>query len=535
MRIVEQRRVAGLASLYLAELRNNPGLLIEFVDTLEPGVPKRDKWVMMVSTQFGCPVGCRMCDAGSLGFQGNLTAEEIMEQIRLLVRFNPGLNIQRHPKAKIHFARMGEPALNPATLEALRLLGREFGYPGILPSISTVAPKSAPTFAFFEELLRIKDAYYAGGRFQLQFSVHSLDEEKRRMIVPVKKWSLEDISRFGERFVKPGDRKITLNFALGPDEARDPGGLDHYFSPEKFLVKITPVNPTAASNRSQTTNVWQKAPEPIMEYAGRLKKEGFDVILSPSLPQEIDAATSCGQLWSAALKKRARLTAGNLLKDVQSYVHGENLPAKTDCWKTQISELNRRKFVLDAEKAGLLIVDMQEFFLSPRSEAYLPASRAIFSNVRLLAETFRAAGRPVFYSLHAHKNPSLDGGLMTLMWKKVCLAGTPEARVSPALEPREGEVFRKCRYSVFSNPKFEAALYRGGVEHLVVAGVMTNLCVESTVRSAFDFGFKTFVAMDATAAQSEELHLASLRNLACGFSSVSTTRDFIEQLTGVPA
>jgi nicotinamidase-related amidase len=65
------------------------------------------------------------------------------------------------------------------------------------------------------------------------------------------------------------------------------------------------------------------------------------------------------------------------------------------------------------------------------------------------------------------------------------------------------------------------------VENLVVAGIMTNLCVESTVRDAFDAGFKTWTVLDATAAHTEELHTSSLKSLAYGFSTIATTEDIV--------
>ncbi|MBI5630734.1 MAG: isochorismatase family protein [Elusimicrobia bacterium] len=520
MRIVDSLALPPLASLYLAQLGPDPEKLAEFVDTLEPGVPKNEKWVMMVSTQFGCPVGCRMCDAGAMGYRGNLSAAQILGQIRHVVRENPGLDVRRHPKVKIHFARMGEPALNPDVLKALEMLAREFPYDGILPSLSTVAPKSPSVERFFEELLALKNSLYPGGRFQLQFSLHSTDEERRKIIVPIKKWSLEEVSLYGQRFVAGGDRKITLNFALAKGERLDPRRIDEVFSPAKFLVKITPVNPTEAAARRGAAHLWGEAPDGIKADAGELEALGFDVIISPSLPEEISAQTSCGQLWSAALKGRAATMLASLKRLEESYVGPENLNAKSRDWAARIAHCLRRSFELKPGKAGLLVMDMQELFLDPRSPSFLPPARAILGNVRALVQAFRGAGRPVYFTRHAHRDPAKDGGLMPQWWRSVCLDGTPEARISPALEPGKSRVLRKCRYSAFTNRSLGRILSRDGVEELAVCGVATNLCVESTIRDAFDRGFKTFVVLDATAARAEELHLAALKNLAHGFSTV---------------
>ncbi|OGR80743.1 MAG: hypothetical protein A2X32_09375 [Elusimicrobia bacterium GWC2_64_44] len=503
LKIIEKREVPGLARLYLAELSGPGERQVEFVDTVEPGVAKADKWVLMVSTQLGCPVGCRMCDAGAMGFFGNLTAGEMLAQVRQVVADNPGLDPRAHPKFKIHFARMGEPVLNPAVLEALERLPAEFPYAGLMPSISTVAPETPEAAAFLERLIAVKDKHYAGGRFQLQFSVHATDPARRLRIVPMPVWSPAAIAAYGRRFVRPGDRKVTLNFALPQGERLDPAELRRTFDPALFLIKVTPVNPTYSADRSGTSYVWNNPPAGLEGDAAALRSAGFNVIISPSAPEEIEAETSCGQLWASRLKKRA--AAASELKARR----GRDLP-------------------FDQERSALLVVDMQEFFLNPASPAYMPQARPALDRAAKLAAAFREAGRPVFFTSHAHE-PS-DGGLMTLWWKKVCLSGTPFAEVSPALAPLDAEIFRKCRYSAFTAPGLLDSLRSLGVDSLVVAGLKTNLCLESTVRAAFDLGFMCIVAGDAAAARTPELHAAALGGLADGFAMVRDTGEILAGL-----
>lgn len=534
MRITAEKDIPGLATLSLGRFGDDPEREVEFVDTLEPGVAKAHKWVMMISTQVGCAVGCRMCDAGAMGYRGNLTADEMLAQIEHIVGRNPGLDLSRHPKVKIHFARMGEPSLNPAVLEALRRLARDFPFPGLIPSLSTVAPKSPAIRPFFEELLEIKDSCFPGGRFQLQFSLHATDARRRGEIVPIRKWELQEIADYGRRFVRKGDRRITLNFAASDGEAIDVPLLARVFDPATFLVKITPVNPTNTAEAAGLPPPWLSAPTSLSSAASRLRRRGFRVILSPSLPEEIEAETSCGQLWSGVLKERAALALRNREREARCYVTAANLPLKAREWAGRLAEGRRKNFPLHPERAGLLVVDMQRFFLNPFSPAYLPQARAVMSNVRRLVDAFRKLGRPVFFIRHAHQDVSRDGGLMALWWQKVCLEDSPDSAVSQILGAGEDETFRKCRYSAFSNPELEGALRRRGAEELVVAGIVTNLCVESSVRDAFDLGWRTFVAADATAAHSEEIHVASLKSMAQGFSCVRFTSELLEELrTGV--
>lgn len=120
---------------------------------------------------------------------------------------------------------------------------------------------------------------------------------------------------------------------------------------------------------------------------------------------------------------------------------------------------------------------------------------------------------------------------MAEWWKKVCRDGRPESRVAAALAPRPGEtVVRKTRYSAFSNPRLARSLRAAGVTDLVLCGLATNLCVESTARAAFDLGLRTFVAADATVAHDEALHLGALRSLAQGFSRVALAEEFVAAL-----
>lgn len=528
--VVERKEVPGLATLYLADLGGGDKRLVEFVDTLEPGVPKDRKWVLMISTQVGCAVGCRMCDAGAMGFHGNLSADEMLAQVRRVFAENPGLDPARHPKLKIHFARMGEPALNPAVLEALDRLARDYPHPGVMPSFSTVAPKTPVVTDFMERLRRVKDAHYGNGRFQLQFSLHATGEDRRREIVPVRKWSLGEVAEYGERFVGPGDRKVTLNFALSRGERLDAERLSAVFDPARFLIKVTPVNPTARADASRASFVWNEAPGDIAEQAAELRRRGFVVILSPSMPEEIEAETSCGQLWSAILKGRAERELRALESEAASYATPETLPGKAALWIRALGAEPQREFPFRIESSALLVVDMQDFFLSRESPAYMPQARAVLGGVRRLVDAYRRAGRPVLFTVHAHEDPLRDGGLMTRWWRKVCLASGPWARVASVLEASEGEIFRKCRYSALTNPGVEAALRRRGVDSLVVAGVLTNLCVESTVRAAFDLGIPCVVAADATAAHTEELHLASLRSMAHGFARVRMAAELLKEL-----
>ena len=295
LRIRRQSGRAGLAEVFVAETGTG---YVEFVDGLDPPKSRTEKWIVNVSTQSGCPVGCPYCDAGTQ-FAGNLSADEILAQVAWILDRHGRETASRCRKLKVHFSRMGEPALNPSVLEALRCLRELAPWPDVWACIATTAPRTAS--AFFRELSHLKDRFFPG-RFQLQFSLNSTDPEERARLVPIPHWTFEEIASYGERFWRPGDRKVVLNFALARHVSFEPEVLLAHFEPRVFAVKLTPVNPTARGSANGFTTVLRtKEGEGLLSHAvRRLASAGFDVILSVGDPGEDEVGSNCGQAVLAA-------------------------------------------------------------------------------------------------------------------------------------------------------------------------------------------------------------------------------------------
>jgi 23S rRNA (adenine2503-C2)-methyltransferase len=301
-----------IAMVYVVEF---PGGLVECVEAVQPPRPREEKWVLMISTLFGCPVACQMCDAGG-HYQGKLTEAEMLAQIRFLIGQRFPDSIVPSCQFKIQFARMGEPALNPAVLDLLRSLPSKLQAPGLLPSFSTIAPFGRD--AFFDEMIDIKDSCYPAGKFQFQFSIHTTDRERRDEIIPVKKWDFQHMADFGARYFKPGDRKITLNFALAEDSPVDPGVLLRYFDPDLFLIKVTPLNPTYQAEASGLRSYLKPGQEgdqyPVLV---SLEEAGYQVILSIGEQEENRIGSNCGQYVQKHLLERGGISAGYNYEVVQ--------------------------------------------------------------------------------------------------------------------------------------------------------------------------------------------------------------------------
>lgn len=292
LRVVAKTKNSDIATVYVAQSSSNK--YIEFVESIQPPFTLEEKWVLIISTLYGCPVNCPMCDAGGF-YQGKLSAEEILAQVDYLVA-------QKFPdkkipckKFKIQFARMGEPTLNPAVLEVLEQLPQRYQVQRLLPSVSTVAPVSAENF--LNKLCDLKNKLFAQGNFQMQFSIHTTDENLRDQIIPTKKWSFAQIGHYGKNFYQTGDQKITLNFALSKNNPINPLVLKKYFDPEVFIIKITPINPTisALKNNLQSYFVTGEHSEDNNQLLAQLRNEGYQVILSIGELEENKIGSNCGQ------------------------------------------------------------------------------------------------------------------------------------------------------------------------------------------------------------------------------------------------
>jgi ureidoacrylate peracid hydrolase len=214
---------------------------------------------------------------------------------------------------------------------------------------------------------------------------------------------------------------------------------------------------------------------------------------------------------------------------MEPYVTPESLQARTRLWLEHIAPVNQHQMEFRKDKAALLVVDMQRFFLNPASPTFTCGGLAILPTVKRLISSFREAGRPVIYIRHVHHPGHLDAGIMEWWWEGMCLEGSPESEVHDDIAPLPNEkVVLKHRYSAFYNTDLETVLRCLKIEDIVISGIMSNMCCESTARDAYFRDYKVFFLADATGSINEEMHLASLLNLAFGFAFVTTT-DWVKQ------
>lgn len=192
-------------------------------------------------------------------------------------------------------------------------------------------------------------------------------------------------------------------------------------------------------------------------------------------------------------------------------------------WQRTLAPYRRPAPRPDPTRSALLVIDLQEYFAELAGPVLDPVNQA--------AATCRARGLPVIFTQHGHADPARDGGMLAEWWGELIREGSPEHRLLASLDRRPGDpIVRKTRYDAFHATELAELLDSLGVDDLALAGVMTNLCVETTARAAMVRDCRVRVLLDACATADDALHLAALTNLAFGFAYVQTTAEWLAML-----
>jgi isochorismate hydrolase len=212
-----------------------------------------------------------------------------------------------------------------------------------------------------------------------------------------------------------------------------------------------------------------------------------------------------------------------------AYYTAGNIDSKAPALLADVlSRVRLRDIRFEPRESALLILDMQRYFSDPGSHAFIPSLPPVLEKVKEIEAGFAAAGRPII--LTRHLNTDEDAGLLARWWKDLIRPGTGPGEIVAGLEGPGSLVLDKTQYDAFHGTGLEQILKERNVSQVVVTGVMTHLCCESTARSAFVRGFNVFVPMDGTATYNEDFHFGSLLNLSHGFAVPVLSGDLLQAL-----
>lgn len=267
-------------------------------------MPLSEKWVVTISTQYGCVMRCTFCDVPNVKWSGNAPFEDLKAQLYNAISLFPEVSYTE--RLNLHFARMGEPIFNEAVFEFSKWMiankrqirdDTGLSIEVLHPVLTTSSPRK---FHLLEQRLlewcHIKNDLY-NGQAGLQLSINSTSDEQRDATYAGMQAKLEDIARIADKFPPPVSRKYCLNFAYATGNEVDGDKLRNWFDPQKFMCKITPIHNNNACRKNDIKTVGgydsyvpYKEPEEI------LKAAGFDVLVFvPSLDEE-DGLVTCGNV-----------------------------------------------------------------------------------------------------------------------------------------------------------------------------------------------------------------------------------------------
>lgn len=210
-----------------------------------------------------------------------------------------------------------------------------------------------------------------------------------------------------------------------------------------------------------------------------------------------------------------------------SYFTPENINKKARKSIQELKDIYRFPHVdFDLNAAALLIIDMQRYFLDKRSDSFWPSSPAIISNIRKLIFLFRNKERPIIYTQHI--NTPANAGMLKEWWGEIITTENDFHKLSKKLCIPGAPVVLKTQYDAFYRTKLRKILKANKIKQVVITGVMTNLCCETTARSALVQGFKVFFVIEGTCTQNEMMHRATMVNLAYGFALPVLTEDILK-------
>lgn len=249
-------------------------------------IPDKEKNTLCISTQVGCPLDCKFCATGLMGYKRNLSTAEIIDQYILA-----GEKISDGNINNIVYMGMGEPLLNfNSTLNSLRIFTDESIY-GISRNRITVSTAGIPH--------KISELADSGLKVKLALSLHSPFEEIRSRIMPInEKYPIASLKEPLIRYARKTKTKITFEYTMLKginDREEDITALARLCRQVPAKINIIPFNSIKHMNPEGTSAELKPTSfERIKQFADKLRDNNTTVMVRQT--QGDDIAAACGQL-----------------------------------------------------------------------------------------------------------------------------------------------------------------------------------------------------------------------------------------------
>ena len=193
-------------------------------------------------------------------------------------------------------------------------------------------------------------------------------------------------------------------------------------------------------------------------------------------------------------------------------------------WKQELQGLRGMRKPGKPKKPALLVIDMQRYFCTPGAPAYNPRFEAVIPQVQKLIDTFDKLNYPIFatrYYSSSQQDP------VARWWNAELPKESGWFDIDSRLKLGNATILDKDLYGTLSSTDIDTELRDAGCDAVVICGVMTDLCCETTAREAFQLNYDVLFAADGTATGSDLLHIGTLATLAHGFAYIMDTDNII--------
>jgi ureidoacrylate peracid hydrolase len=186
--------------------------------------------------------------------------------------------------------------------------------------------------------------------------------------------------------------------------------------------------------------------------------------------------------------------------------------------------------IVDRRRAALVVVDVQNDFVESQTSA---CAAEILPRLKQMLTAARKVGVKIVYTQAFVSDQTSSDVWRSGLSKRphgaaFCRQGSRGSEIHSEVTPLAGDiVIPKYRYSAFIGTNLEVILRAHEVKSLIFTGLATNVCVESSVRDAYQRDYWTVMVSDCTAASAPELHHASLRSIERNFGLVATSGEIL--------
>ena len=190
---------------------------------------------------------------------------------------------------------------------------------------------------------------------------------------------------------------------------------------------------------------------------------------------------------------------------------------------------------INPKETALLVIDVQNFFVEDGAPLGLASAREMIPALNSLVTELKEKGCLIIYTRQKHDN--FDNNYKTLFpdhfkedGKPLLTTDSHWFQIYPKLVNLQDHFIDKDRYTAFYQTNLELILRANNIENVVITGLATNVCCESTARDAFFRGFNVYFLSDCNVTINDEMHNATLQSIAFAFGTVLSKEEINRRL-----